>query len=151
EEATKLKASEDLYRNAENETFSRVNELYFEVKTVEDQIKLYQYSLLPQAEQSFKASEIGYLAGKVDFLNLLESERMVLMVKTSYHKTISDLRKSLARLERVVGKEFVDTEIMEQEKGRAELSSELSDGQKTNDIFNHINLKTKNKEAKENE
>lgn len=151
EEATKLKASEDLYRNAENETFSRVNELYFEVKTVEDQIKLYQYSLLPQAEQSFKASEIGYLAGKVDFLNLLESERMVLMVKTSYHKTISDLRKSLARLERVVGKEFVDTEMMEQEKDRTELSSELSDGQKTNEIFNNINLKTKNKEAKENE
>ena len=144
EEATKLKASEDLYRNAENETFSRVNELYFEVKTVEDQIKLYQYSLLPQAEQSFKASEIGYLAGKVDFLNLLESERMVLMIKTSYHKTISDLRKSLARLERVVGKEFVDTEMMEEEEGRAELSLELSDSQKTNDIFNHINLKTKN-------
>jgi len=135
EEATKLKASEDLYRNAENETFSRVNELYFEVKTVEDQIKLYQYSLLPQAEQSFKASEIGYLAGKVDFLNLLESERMVLMVKISYHKTISDLRKSLARLERVVGKEFVDTEIMEQEEGRAKLSSELSDSLKTNEIF----------------
>lgn len=151
EEATKLKASENLYRNAENETFSRVNELYFEVKTVEDQIKLYQYSLLPQAEQSFKASEIGYLAGKVDFLNLLESERMVLMVKTSYHKTISDLRKSLARLERVVGKEFVDTEMMEQEKDRTELSSELSDSLKANEIFNNINLKTKNKEAKENE
>jgi len=76
---------------------------------------------------------------------------MVLMVKTSYHKTISDLRKSLARLERVVGKEFVDTEMMEQEKDRTELSSELSDSLKANEIFNNINLKTKNKEAKENE
>ena len=151
EEATKLKASEDLYRNAENETLSRVNELYFEVKTVEDQVKLYQYSLLPQAEQSFKASEIGYLAGKVDFLNLLESERMVLMIRTSYHKTISDLRKSLARLERVVGKEFVNTEMMEHEKGEAELSSELSENLKANEIFNNINLEKKNKETKENE
>lgn len=108
EKAVKLKASEALYRDVENETLSRVNELFFEVETVREQIQLYQYSLLPQAEQSFKASEVGYLAGKVDFLNLLESERMVLMIKTGYYKAISDLRESLARLERIVGKELLN-------------------------------------------
>ncbi|MDH5468943.1 MAG: TolC family protein, partial [Candidatus Aminicenantes bacterium] len=107
EEAAKLKASESLYRNIENETLSRVNELFYEVKTSGEQIKLYRYSLLPQAEQSFKASEIGYLAGKVDFLNLLDSERMVLMIKNGYYKAISDWNKSLARLERIVGRNIL--------------------------------------------
>jgi cobalt-zinc-cadmium efflux system outer membrane protein len=148
EEATKLEASEDLYRNIENETLSRVNELFFEAKTVEEQIKLYQYSLLPQAEQSFKASEIGYLAGKVDFLNLLESERMVLMIKTGYHKAVSDLNKSLARLERIVGKELVIREMIEKVENRTELSSENSDNLVRDETFNHINLKIEDQGGK---
>ncbi len=126
EEVTKLKSSEDLYRNIENETLSRVNELFFEMKTIQEQIKLYQYSLLPQAEQSFKASEIGYLAGKVDFLNLLESERMILMIKTGYHKAISDLRKCMARLERVVGKELFGSLETKEEKTEEENKDMIS-------------------------
>jgi outer membrane protein TolC len=107
EQAIKIKASEASYRNTENETLSSVNEFFFEVKTAKEQIELYEYSLLPQAEQTFKASEIGYLAGKVDFLNLLESERMVLLIKTGYYKAISYFGKSLAQLERVVGRNLM--------------------------------------------
>jgi cobalt-zinc-cadmium efflux system outer membrane protein len=106
EAALQLKASQERYTEVKNETLSRVSSLHFEAETAEDQISLYKYSLLPQAEQAFKASEVSYLAGKVDFLNLLDSERMVLMVKTGYHKAISDYGKSLARLERAVGKEL---------------------------------------------
>ncbi|UCE22876.1 MAG: TolC family protein, partial [Candidatus Aminicenantes bacterium] len=141
EEATKIKASESLYRNIENETFSRINELFFEVRTVEEQIKLYQYSLLPQAEQSFKASEIGYLAGKVDFLNLLESERMILMIKIGYHKSLSNLSKSLARLERIVGKDLFAGSEGENVRAEALLSPELSINGDENTKVNGINIK----------
>ena len=106
EAVLQLKASQERYAEIKNETLSRVSSLHFEAKTAEDQINLYKYSLLPQAEQAFKASEVSYLAGKVDFLNLLDSERMALMVKTGYHKAISDYGMSLARLERAVGKEI---------------------------------------------
>ncbi len=108
EAATKLKASQDRYKNVQNETLSRVNELFFEVETVSEQVNLYKYSLLPQAEQSLKASEVGYLTGKVDFLNLLDAERMVLLIRIGYFKTIADLGKSLAQLERVVGKDLTE-------------------------------------------
>ncbi len=106
EAAAKLKASQDSYKNVQNETLSRVNELFFEVETVSEQVNLYKYSLLPQAEQSLKASEVGYLTGKVDFLNLLDAERMVLLIRIGYFKTIADLGKSLAQLERVIGKDL---------------------------------------------
>ena len=102
-----LEASKDVYSNIQNETFSMINELYHEAKTAEEQVRLYKYSLLPQAEQSFKASEVGYLAGKVDFLNLLDSERMVLTIRTGYHKALADYSKSLSRLERIVGRDLV--------------------------------------------
>jgi cobalt-zinc-cadmium efflux system outer membrane protein len=106
EQVVKLKSSESRYKDIENETLSRVNEFFFEVKTGEEQIELYRYSLLPQAEQSLKASEVGYLAGKVDFLNLLDAERMLLQLKIAHFKAIADLGKSLAMLERIVGDEL---------------------------------------------
>ncbi|NIM58369.1 MAG: TolC family protein [Candidatus Aminicenantes bacterium] len=106
EAAIKIKASQEGYKNIENKTLSRVNELFFEVKTASEEVNLYKYSLIPQAEQSLKASEVGYLAGKVDFLNLLDSERMLLQIKTGYFKAVADLGKSLAQLERVVGKDL---------------------------------------------
>jgi len=80
-----------------------INELYLEIKTLEEQIELYEHTLLPQAEQSVKASEIGYVAGKVDFLNLLDGERTILQLKTGYQKLLIDREKSRARLERIVG------------------------------------------------
>jgi outer membrane protein TolC len=116
EASLQLKASEESYQNMKNQTHSKIDELYHEVKTNEEQIALYKYSLLPQAEQAFKASEVGYLAGKVDFLNLLDSERMVLTVKMGYHKSISDAGKSLARLERIVGQDFLSRGTVNQNK-----------------------------------
>ena len=108
-EATiRIQASEDLYENMENETLSRIRTFYFEMETAREQIDLYKYSLLPQAEQALKASEVGYLAGKVDFLNLLDSERMILMIRNGYFKIISEFGKSLARLERLAGKNLLE-------------------------------------------
>jgi len=107
EAAMQLEASKDRFNDVKNNTFSRVNELFFEIKTAYEQVNLYKYSLLPQAEQSLKASEVGYLTGKVDFLNLLDAERMVLLIRIGYFKIIADLGKGLAQLERVVGKDLV--------------------------------------------
>ena len=141
EEAAKLKASESLYKNIENETLSRVNELFYELKTAEEQIKLYKFSLLPQAEQSFKASEIGYTAGKVDFLNLLESERMVLMIKNGYYKAVSDWNKSVARLERVVGRNILSLSDTEEERQETHFSDGLDDSLKINEQIDREDLK----------
>jgi outer membrane protein TolC len=103
EAAIRIQASEDLYRDMENRTHSRIQALFFEMETAKEQIDLYKNSLLPQAEQALKASEIGYLAGNVDFLDLLDGERMVLMIKNGYFKVFSEFGKILAELERSVG------------------------------------------------
>ena len=108
EAAIRIEASEDSYENLEKETFSQIAALFVEVTTAQEQIVLYEFSLLPQAEQALKASEVGYLAGKVDFLSLLDSERMILMIKNGYYKILAELGKSLANLERLVGKDLIN-------------------------------------------
>jgi outer membrane protein TolC len=108
EASMRMKAGEDRYKYLENETNSRINEIVLDIKTALEQLDLYDHSLLPQAEQSLKSSEVGYLAGKVDFLNLLDSERMILGIKNGYFKIKSDLGKSSALLERIVGKDLIN-------------------------------------------
>lgn len=100
----RLNASRANYHSIRNNTKAMINELYLEIKTLEEQAGLFRKTLLPQAEQSVKASEIGYIAGKVDFLNVLDSERTILQLKTGYQKLITDREKSIARLERIVGR-----------------------------------------------
>jgi hypothetical protein len=73
---------------------------------------------------------------------------MVLMIKTGYHKAVSDLNKSLARLERIVGKELVIREMIEKVENRTELSSENSDNLVRDETFNHINLKIEDQGGK---
>jgi cobalt-zinc-cadmium efflux system outer membrane protein len=107
EAAIRLTANHRRFEDIKNDTSARVNEYYQEIKTYEDQLALYKHSLIPQAEQTLKASEVGYLSGTVDFLNLLESERMILQIKTGYFKILSDSRKSFARLERLIGQDLI--------------------------------------------
>jgi len=104
EKEAKLKASKKNYQNIENSTAYEIEDLYFKITTYKDIISLYKTALIPQTEQSFEAARTGYETGRVDFLNWLDSERTLLQTRLAYYKTIVDYQKSIAFLERVVGK-----------------------------------------------
>jgi len=106
EAAMRLEASEDVLTDLKNDTAARVHELYFEIKTYQEQSRLYELTLIPQAEQALKASEIGYIAGKTGFLSILDAERMLLQLRTALARLQADKAKSLARLERIIGREI---------------------------------------------
>jgi len=118
EAAVSINVSRKRYESILTDTIARINELYLELKTYEDQINLYEYSLIPQAEQSLKASEVGYVTGTTDFLHLLESERMVLQVNTGLYKTLSDLWKAFSLLERLVGQDLIESAQVKSVKRR---------------------------------
>lgn len=102
----KLKSSEMAYRNMENMTLFGVKDYHFKVQTAERLVKLYRDSIIPQAEQSLKAAEIGYQAGQVDFLNLIDSQRVLLDFNLAFYRAVADFGINIAELERVVGVEL---------------------------------------------
>ena len=104
EAAIRLEASRDTRRGVQNDTAARVSELYHEVKMYEDQLTLYETSLIPQATQTLRAGELGYVSGQGDFLSILDAERLLVQLRTALAKLKSDRGKSLARLERAVGR-----------------------------------------------
>jgi len=99
----KLGASENVYDDVKNRVSFQLKDAFFKLKTAEDLVNLYKDALIPQAEVSLKASQAGYETGKTDFLNLIDSERVLLNFEIAYYRAVADYEKSIADLERAVG------------------------------------------------
>lgn len=106
EKKASLEASKKRCQNIENTIAAEVEDLNFKISTYKDIVSLYKTALIPQTEQAFDAARIAYETGKVDFLNWLDSERILLQTRLAYYKAIVDYQKSIAFLERVVGKDL---------------------------------------------
>lgn len=106
EKKAALEASKKNYEDVENNIAYEIEDVYFKITTYKDIISLYKTALIPQTEQAFEASKTGYEAGKVDFLNWLDAERILLQTRLAYYKAIADYQKSIAYLERMVGKDL---------------------------------------------
>jgi outer membrane protein, heavy metal efflux system len=78
----------------------------FKLVTARRTLDLYRTALVPQAESRFQASEAAYRVGKVDFVDLLESERFLLNVRVMAAMAEGELGAQAARLERAVGTEL---------------------------------------------
>jgi cobalt-zinc-cadmium efflux system outer membrane protein len=106
EKRAALESSRNNYQDMENTVYCEVEDVYFKVLTYRDIISLYETALVPQTEQAFEASRTGYETGRVDFLNWLDAERVLLQTRLAYYKSIVDYQKSIAYLERVVGRDL---------------------------------------------
>ena len=106
EKKSLLDSSKKNYENVQNEIYYETEDIYFKIITYKDVITLYETALIPQSEQAFDAAKISYETGRVDFLNWLESERVLLQTRLAYYKSIVDYQKSIAYLERVIGKDL---------------------------------------------
>lgn len=100
-------------RSARSRLVSEKNVKSFEVKGAAIQVEaaertkaLYETSLLPQVELSFESALKNYQAGKIDFLTLLDTERELKRTRLEYIRTLSEYRKRIASLERIVGEDF---------------------------------------------
>ncbi len=103
-EAKSLETSAEAMREQlEVDLAAKIKMIYFNIKNSERQIKLYRDALVPKAEQSLKASETGYSAGNIDFLNLIDSERTLLEFQLAYYKSIRNYEQHLSQLEMIVG------------------------------------------------
>jgi len=67
---------------------------------------LFRTTLIPQAEQSFRANVESYQVGKIDFPMLMDSVMTVLSFRREYLAMVGEMHMEKARLEAAVGKEW---------------------------------------------
>lgn len=101
-EAQRMSA-EYLLADATNKVMARIQELKGQVELGEKTLKIYQTSLIPQAQGAYNSSRASYRANKTSFLDLLDSERSLYQVKTDYYRSLEQYVVSLTDLETTVG------------------------------------------------
>jgi cobalt-zinc-cadmium efflux system outer membrane protein len=101
-----IRAQKSEYENILNRTRFEVKDNYFKIQTARESFDLYKNVLIPQAEQSMKSAEVGYTTGIVDFLDLLDAERVLLRVQFGYWRAYADYLARIADMERAVGIEL---------------------------------------------
>ena len=98
-----LSAAKSDYRAAGNKALFEVKDYFVRIRSAESTINLYATGVIPQSEQSLKASQSGYESDRVDFLSLIDSERVLLNSKLLYCRALTDFEQMLAKLENAVG------------------------------------------------
>ncbi len=91
------------YENLENQVRAEIRDLVSQLQLTAQTLDLYEQGLIAQAESSLQSALASYRTGKLDFLNLLDAERMLLNLNLGYVKEQTSYRKQLAALERSVG------------------------------------------------
>ncbi|MGD9234176.1 MAG: TolC family protein, partial [Desulfobacterales bacterium] len=105
--ATKMvTAQKSVYKSILNRTLFEIEDNLFKIETARETSNLYQNVLIPRAEQSLKSAEVGYITGVVNFLDLLDAERVLLKIQFDYWKSYTDYVKGIADMERAVGIEL---------------------------------------------
>lgn len=102
---TKL-ASEREYDKIYNTMEFSVRDGVLRAETALGQMRLYEKVLIPQAEQSLDSTEAAYSTGKLNALDLIDSERFLLDVRTGYAQLTTQYLKALADIEGAIGAAF---------------------------------------------
>ncbi len=85
--------------SAENTLMAQTVQVLYDIQESQRKIDLNGNILIPKAEQLVNASEAAYKSGTVDFLSLIDSQRMLLQYTLDYQRLLTDNQQKLAELE----------------------------------------------------
>ncbi len=92
------------YDNTENSLLLAVKAAKIETDRSARTRALYEHSIIPQAYANVKSALVAYEANEIDFMTLLESERILLQFQLEHYRAQADFFKAIAELEQAVGK-----------------------------------------------
>jgi outer membrane protein TolC len=72
------------------------------VRSARERLARFEERILPRAEQAFQSSEASYRVGRVEFIDYLDSQRMLLAMRREYFDAVAELGKEVAALERAI-------------------------------------------------
>lgn len=95
-------AAEASRRQIHAEIESRIGHAVAHLPLLFEQWQLFEEVLLAQAEEASSSAEAAYTTGKLNALDLLDSEHVLFQVRTSAIRTLTDHAIATAELERVI-------------------------------------------------
>ena len=103
ENALAARATEQSLTDMSNMIEAEVLDLWAKTSSEWQQIERYRQVILPQVEQSLQSTLAAYETNRTDFLSLLDSYRMLQMLKMDYYMLVGEYSVNVAKLEKAVG------------------------------------------------
>lgn len=98
-----LRAAENLFENKKNELVSQLALIHYKLRDALRQSQLYKEALLPKATQTLNATQSGYEGGGVDFLSLIDAQRVLLNFQLAYYRYNANFYQRMAELQSLLG------------------------------------------------
>ena len=95
------------YDAERDDTFRRIKRLIVQAHALEQQIELFEKSIVPKAERTLRISATDYSVGKVDFQQVIDNWTGLLQFQVQVVRLKASLGQTLASLERVIGCQLV--------------------------------------------
>lgn len=106
EATAQIAAANARVRTVENALRLAVQQAFIRVKAAEQRAVLLRTTVVPQSDQTLEVSRVAYQTDRVDFLAIIDNERVRLDARLDYFRALSDMEQALADLERAVGTEI---------------------------------------------
>ncbi len=87
-----------------NRLESQLAGAFFQLDDAQRKIFLYRDTLLPLAMESLKATGAAFAAGRTDFLNFIDAQRILLEFELSLERALADHLQSQATIERLINR-----------------------------------------------
>ena len=92
--------------DTQNKTIAQAIQVLYDVEDTQRKMHLYGDILVSKAQELVQASESAYRAGTIDFLSLIDAQRMLLRYTLDHERAITNNQQKLAELEMLVGNEL---------------------------------------------
>lgn len=90
----------------QNSLAADAQQLLYDFEDSDRKIKLFRDVIIPKAEEMLTASESAYQTGTVDFLSLIDAQRMLLKYQLDYERYLAENAQNLAKIEMLTATEL---------------------------------------------
>lgn len=87
----------------ENTLAAKAQQFLYEFEDTDRKTKLYRDVIIPKAKEMLVASETAYQAGTIDFLSLIDAQRVLLRYELYYERRLAENAQKLAKIEMLAG------------------------------------------------
>jgi cobalt-zinc-cadmium efflux system outer membrane protein len=106
EAAEELSAAGSELERAEKESIGLLREQLQKIATARHHVELFRDQILPQSQQAFEASQLGYENGKTRFSEWIGAQHSLREIEAMARQHLADYQIAVAELDGIVGAEF---------------------------------------------
>jgi len=96
-----------LYEDRTNSLEAQLKTAIYYFQDAARKINLYRDTLVPKAKQSIKATEAAFRAGTAGFIDLVDTQRVLLEFQLAFERALTDQGNRLAEIELLVGHDLI--------------------------------------------